>query len=82
MEDLFGCELDRESLVAEQFILYNVRIEGPDGKLYYVIPSGFEDEEIYPLVLDDPKITVDGKSIVVQWETLQQHIAKFDNFTV
>lgn len=81
-ENLFGCELDHEDLTAEQFILYNVRIEGPDGKLYYAIPSGFENEEIYPLVLDDPRITVEGKSIVVQWETLQQHIAKFDNFTV
>ena len=66
----------------EGFIFFDVRIRGPDRKYVYAVFEGYEDEKIYPLIIDDPEITSDGRFIVLEWHTLQEHMAKIDDFTI
>ena len=97
---MFACELSQNSEMIKHFVLYNVRIEGPDGEIYYVAPittedksnpflgedpriSGdYQDESAYPLIIDSPKFSIQGKAVIVEWKTLQEHITNFDNFTI
>ena len=73
----------------KHFVLYNVRIKGPYGEIYYVAPvsteeryehpflgndpqiSGdYQDESAYPLIIDTPKYSIEGKAVIVEWKTL------------
>ena len=54
----------------EGFIFFDVRIRGPDRKYVYAVFEGYEDEKIYPLIVDDPEITSDGRYILLEWHTL------------
>ena len=70
------------ALVEEGFIYFDVRIRGPDRKYVYAVFEGYEDEKIYPLIIDDPELTSDGRYIVLEWHTLREHMAKIEDFTI
>ena len=45
----------------EHFVLYNVRIEGPDGEIYYVAPITTDDKTENQFLDADPRIQGDYK---------------------
>ena len=66
-----------------------MRIEGPDGDIYYVAPvsteeksehpflgedplisGNYQDESAYPLIIDTPVYSIEGKAVIVEWKTL------------
>ena len=82
MVGYFGCTLDHNDMIFGPYIAYRVMIVAPDGSYHYAMPQGYEDEKLYPLIYDAPRVSISGNSVLIEWETLQEHIAQFDDFTV
>ena len=76
MDDLFGCEIDPNFMTEYEFSQDYIRIQGPDGKIYYAVEES-DDEEFHPLVIEDPVMSLDGESMLIEWATLWSHTAEF-----
>ena len=79
MDGLFGCVLDRAELIASNFSLDHIRIREKNGSYVYTV-TGMED--FHPLVIEDPLITVQGSTVLVEWATHWDHTAEFEDFSI